>query len=197
MTAKQYLSQIRRIKMRVAALSEQLACMKEVAGLASSVLSDIPHSPNRNIHKLENEVIKQIEWEEKIQSELGRLEEVNSTIAAVADPTLQTLLVKRYVNGETWEKIASDMYISIRHVYRFHDEALALIEKTAVNATQTKTTVPAPRLSEAIGRSFLCRPRQTERPRVRTLPPRPGDTQTLRQGVEAYPRPLHCSAPLV
>jgi hypothetical protein len=135
MTAKQYLSQIRRIKMRVAALSEQLACMKEVAGLASSVLSDMPRSPNRNIHKLENEVIKQMEWEEKIQSELARLEEINAAIAAVTDPTLQTLLVKRYVNGETWEKIASDMYVSIRHVYRFHDEALALIEKVAVNVT--------------------------------------------------------------
>jgi DNA-directed RNA polymerase specialized sigma subunit len=135
MTAKQYLSQIRRIKMRVAALSEQLACMKEVAGLASSVLSDIPHSPNRNIHKLENEVIKQIEWEEKIQSELNLLEEINSTIAAVADPTLHTLLVKRYVDGETWEKIATELFISIRQVYRFHDDALAEIEKLAVHVT--------------------------------------------------------------
>ena len=135
MTAKQYLSQIRRIKMRVAALSEQLACMKEVAGLASSVISDLPRSPNRNIYKLENEVIKQLEWEEKIEGELNRLEEINATIAAVADPTLQTLLVKRYVGGETWEKIATDLFVSIRHVYRFHDEALAEIRKLAVDVT--------------------------------------------------------------
>jgi hypothetical protein len=135
MTAKEYLSQIRRIKLRVAALTEQLACMKETAGLATAVLSDMPHSPNRSIHRLENEVIKQMEWEEKIAGELAKLEEINAAIAAVADPVLQSLLVKRYVNGDAWEKIASDMFVCIRQIHNLHGHALAEIAKSAHGCT--------------------------------------------------------------
>lgn len=131
MTAKEYLLQIPKIKNRVQALSQQLAYMREVAGIATSVISDFPRSPNRNIHKLENDVMRHLEWEEKIERELARLEKINASIAAVADPTLQTLLVKRYVAGENWEQIASEMYVCIRQAHILHGHALREIEKSA------------------------------------------------------------------
>jgi hypothetical protein len=133
MTAKEYLSQIKQIKMRVAAMTEQLNYMKEVAGIASSVLSDLPRNPNRGVHKLEEDVIRQIEWEEKIQSELTRLEEINAIIAAVSDPTMHTLLVKRYVDNDSWEKIAGDLFYSLSQIYRLHGEALAQVKRMRVN----------------------------------------------------------------
>jgi hypothetical protein len=136
MTAKNYLKQIKSIKKRVKALAEQLACMREVAGLASSVMSTMPRSPNRNIHGLENDVMRHIDWEDKIASELDRLEEIMSAVAAVSDPILHTLLVKRYVEDCPWDVIAGELSYSLPQVYRLHGTALLEIERMIANESQ-------------------------------------------------------------
>ena len=47
-----------------------------------------------------------------------------SAIDKVEDYRLHDLLVNRYINFYTWEKIAEDMDYSVVHIYRLHGQAL-------------------------------------------------------------------------
>lgn len=55
------------------------------------------------------------------------LKEIHGAIMQVEDNTLQTLLIRRYLNFQTWESIAVAMNYNIRHVYKLHRQALIQI----------------------------------------------------------------------
>jgi hypothetical protein len=129
MTAKQYLSQIRHITLRIGSLTSQLECFRSVAEYSSPQWSDMPKSPNRNIHKNEDAIIRVLEWEDKIKAETDRLAEVNTTISQIENPILQSLLVKRYVENHTWETISRDLIYSLSQTKRLHFTALCEVEK--------------------------------------------------------------------
>ena len=129
MTAKEYLSQIRHIQLRLKTMASQLECLRSAAECITVTFSDMPYSAPRNIHKTEDALLRVLEWEERIQSEVDRLADINATIAAVSTPALQSLLVKRYICGETWEKIAVDLRYSLSQTKRMHCTALAEVEE--------------------------------------------------------------------
>ena len=56
-------------------------------------------------------------------------EKIGSVIENVADDDCRLLLVKRYLHGETWEKIAEEMHFSTTHIFRLRQKALILVEK--------------------------------------------------------------------
>ena len=56
-------------------------------------------------------------------------QEIAAVIAEVPDTTLRTLLTKRYLNFEKWEKIAVDLDRTLRWVMRLHGRALQAAEK--------------------------------------------------------------------
>ncbi len=59
----------------------------------------------------------------------GIRKEITSAIYKVSDSVLQSLLIKRYIEGKTWECIADEMFYSSVHVQRsLHPKALAEIE---------------------------------------------------------------------
>jgi len=135
MTAKQYLSQIRPLKIRIATMAEQLELLRAAAECVTPVYSGMPKSSTRNFQKNENVMIRVLEMEEKMQAVFNQLAEINEAIASMNDPMLHSLLVKRYVRGERWEQIAADLFVSLRYVYILHDTALAEIEKYAVKCS--------------------------------------------------------------
>ena len=57
----------------------------------------------------------------------------SAVIAEVPDTTLRTLLTKRYLNFEKWEKIAVDLNYSWRQVMRLHGQALRAAEPLIAN----------------------------------------------------------------
>jgi DNA-directed RNA polymerase specialized sigma subunit len=124
MTAKEYLSQVGKIQTRIKCLTEQVQFMREAAENVTSVISDMPRSPNRNISRLENSVIRIVDLEEKLQAELNRLVEINFTISRLADPTEQGIVIKRYLNHQRWDEIASDLDVSNRRALQIHQSAL-------------------------------------------------------------------------
>ena len=65
----------------------------------------------------------------KVNQYIGAREKVGSVIENVADDDCRLLLVKRYLHGETWEKIAEEMNFSAAHIFRLRQKALALVEK--------------------------------------------------------------------
>lgn len=52
----------------------------------------------------------------------------------LTDSTQRTLLIARYINCETWEKIAEDMMYDVRHIYRIHSASLKNFEEVVEDA---------------------------------------------------------------
>jgi DNA-directed RNA polymerase specialized sigma24 family protein len=142
MTAKEYLSQIRRIETRLRAMSEQHEYLRSAALCITARISDMPGSATRNNRNHEDAIIRVLELEERMSGEFQRLADINAVINSMSDPQQLLLLVKRYVSGKTWNEIARDLFVSLRAVHRLHGAALAEIEKLAHVGTQRHTQSP-------------------------------------------------------
>lgn len=115
---------------------ENYTLRKSVVTKANSALTDMPGSPNRNIHRMENIIVKIVDLENEINQDIDMLvdlkTEIMQVIKKVDDLELQTLLEQRYLNFRTWEQIAVDMGYNVRHLYRMHDKALKAVQVSKV-----------------------------------------------------------------
>lgn len=133
MLAKDYLSQAYRIDDSINSKLEQVASLRELATKATSTISDMPGSPNRNIYKMENAIVKITDLENEINEDIHELislkADIMHMIKRVNDRQERTILEKRYLCFATWEQISVDMDYSIQHTFRFHDKALKEIDE--------------------------------------------------------------------
>ncbi len=131
MTAKEYLSQAYKIDDDINSKLEQIASLRELATKATTVISDMPGSPNRNLHKMEDAIVKLTDLEAELNEDINRLAtmKVNITrmIKRVSNRQERNVLEKRYLCYETWEQISVDMGYSIQHTFRIHDLGLQKI----------------------------------------------------------------------
>ena len=127
MTAKEYLGQAYRLDQRINSKLEQVMSLRDLATKATSTLSDVAPSGTRNVHRMEDIIVKIVDLENEINRDIDNLvdlkREMVSVIKAVADPEQQTILELRYLCFKSWEQIAVDMNYSIQHVYRLRDRA--------------------------------------------------------------------------
>jgi len=124
MTGREYLEQARQITARLKIMAEQLDCLKAAAEYAAPQCSHMPKPTNRNIHRLENAVVRVMEYEERMNAEFDRLAEINTRINELPDTTHQALLVKRYICEKSWFEISSELHISVSRLYVLHRQAL-------------------------------------------------------------------------
>lgn len=107
---------------------EQIVSLRELATKASNVLSDMPGSPNRNIHKTEDIIVKFISMEEELKKEinslLGTKQYVKDLISQVTDREGRIILEQRYLQYDKWEEIAGEMGYTVRQIFRIYDAAL-------------------------------------------------------------------------
>lgn len=96
-------------------------------------MSDMPGSPNRNIHKMEDAIVKMVDLENEIYSDIHRLVEIKTDITRLikrlSNRDQQLILEQRYLCFRPWEQIAVDLDFSIQHTFRIHDTALKEIAK--------------------------------------------------------------------
>ena len=127
MTTKEYLGQAYRLDQRINSKLEQVMSLRDLATKATSTLSDVAPSGTRNVHRMEDIIVKIVDLENEINRDIDNLvdlkREMVSVIKAVADPEQQTILELRYLCFKSWEQIAVDMNYSIQHVYRLRDRA--------------------------------------------------------------------------
>ena len=132
MTAKEYLSQAYKIDNDINSKLEQVASLRDLATKATTTISDMPGSPNRNIHKMENAIVKIVDLEDEINSDINELislkADITHMIKRVTNRQERTILEKRYLCFDTWEQISVDMGYSIQHTFRLHDKALREID---------------------------------------------------------------------
>ncbi len=132
MTAKEYLGQARFLDMRINSKIQQVASLNELATKCTTTLSDMPKNPNRGDSRMADSVIKIIDLQDEINSDINKLvelkREIMGVIKAVPNMEYQTLLEKRYLCFITWEQIAVDMNYSMQYTFRIHERALKEID---------------------------------------------------------------------
>lgn len=111
---------------------EQIVSLKEMATKTSAGLSDMPGSPNRNIHKTENVIVMFVDMETEVKKELEELirtkQHTMNLIRQVQDSEGRRVLEERYIHYRKWEEIASTRSYSVRQLFRIHDKALMEIK---------------------------------------------------------------------
>lgn len=128
MKIKEYLGQAYRIDNRINSKLEQISSLHDLATKATSTISDMPGSATRNIHRMEDIIVKIMDLEEEVNKDIDALlnlkMDITHLIKLVDNHEYQIILEQRYLCFKTWEQISVDMGYSIQHTFRLHDKAL-------------------------------------------------------------------------
>ncbi len=133
MNAKEYLTQAYRIDQRISGKIEQVKELHILATKATSTVSDMPGSPTRNIHRMEYVIVKIVDLEDEINSDISDLvdlkAEITGVIKSIDNVEFRTLLEFRYLCYRPWEQIAVDLGYSIDNVFKKHRQAVKAVEE--------------------------------------------------------------------
>ena len=80
MTAKQFLKQARYLDERINTKIAQVSSLHDLATKATATLSDMPGSPTRNTHRMEDIIIKILMLENEINSDIDHLVDLKENI---------------------------------------------------------------------------------------------------------------------
>lgn len=127
----QYLMRYIDSKRRARAILNEIQDLKDLATKITVTFNDMPGGGG-SVDKVGAIVanIVDLQSELAVQAKTMKAEQeiVQAVIDAVDEPDLRQLLILRYINGLTWEKIAVDMNYSWRHTLRLHGAALAAVK---------------------------------------------------------------------
>ena len=125
---KNYLKQAYLLDQQIDSKIEQVASLHTLAAKATSTLSDMPPSGSRNVHRMEDIILKVIKMENEINADIDDLvdlkEDIRQLIGKVENTEYRYILEQRYMNFRQWEKIAADMGYSLQYLFRLHNRAL-------------------------------------------------------------------------
>ncbi len=125
MNAKEYLNSVRDLDELIEIKKRELLKLREAL-----------NSPGVNEVRVKSSTVNDrmrmvdtiVDYSSDILREIARLvglkKEVHEKIAALSKPVYVGLMTDYYINGATWEEIAAQLHISVRHVYRIHGNAL-------------------------------------------------------------------------
>ena len=137
MTVRDYFENAYKIDQRINSMIERIQAFEGLATNISSTISSMPGSGNRNIHKMENLLVKVADLQNEVQEELEQLidmkVEITHLINKLENREQQLILEQRYLCMKTWEQIAVDLGYNARHIRRLRDEA---IEKLMIVLTE-------------------------------------------------------------
>lgn len=136
MTAKEYLSQARYLDARINTKIKQLEALNTLATSATSVLTGMPHSPNKATSKMADIVDKIVDLQAEINRDIDSLVdlkgEMRSKLEMVPAEDYKAILEMRYLCFMSWEQIASNLGLSVPYTYKLHDRALKGFESRAM-----------------------------------------------------------------
>lgn len=127
MTIKEYLSQAYYINLRIKYKLDELKSLRELATKVNSALSDLPKDKNAH-QQMETNIIKIIDLEREIDSEVQRLIDIKSDISELIkraeNDEHRLILELRYLHLKKWGEIAQIMGYGVDNVYKVHRCAL-------------------------------------------------------------------------
>jgi DNA-directed RNA polymerase specialized sigma subunit len=132
MRAKDFMSQALYADQQINSKIEQVMFLHELTGKASVTLTNMKVTGTRNIHCMEDVIIKTAELKDETNAEKEILIELKQEISRVVNrmenPACHMLLSLRYLDFKTWKQAAAEMNYSIRYVRRIHSTALEAVE---------------------------------------------------------------------
>lgn len=135
MTAKDYLSQYTTAGGEIEALIEEVQRLRSLAEKTTMSFENDGSAPGtRSPDKIPDAVEKIMEIEEEIGKRVAALAvlriDIYNTICKVPDGIQRVILLKRYIGNQTFERIATDIGYSYKHItHNLHPAALDEVEK--------------------------------------------------------------------
>ncbi len=98
---------------------------------ATSTLNTTGVPSNKNVHSMEDIIVKMFDLENEINNDIDTLVDLKAAIISkikqVEDPEYRMLLELRYLCFKKWEQIAVEMGYDLRWIHRLHNKALEKI----------------------------------------------------------------------
>lgn len=138
MTVKEFLNDVRRQHARVEACKERLKEIEcEVISLKSPQLGDKIQS--NNIKSLDEVIcrleLKRAETSREFIRLMDMQDKAEALISCEKDHDRWTVLYRRYILNQKWEKIAVEINLDLRWIYRLHGQGLRNLGNTPLKAT--------------------------------------------------------------
>lgn len=128
MTAKEYLSQAKYLDTRINSKIKQVGALNDLATSATSALNGMPRDPNHGRSTMADCIAKIVDLQSEINADIDELvdlkREILETIRSLRNVECQTILERRYLCFDTWEKIAAGMGYDLRYLFKLHGKAL-------------------------------------------------------------------------
>lgn len=136
MTAREFLRQSLKIKCNLDCKLEQVQELKDLANRITPVFNGTPTVSNKCLSKLEAAIVNLQDQSETLGEEVVKYlairAQISDTIKVVVDDNERLILEYRYLTFKTWKKIAEAMNVSLRQIYKIHEQALNSFEKIFV-----------------------------------------------------------------
>lgn len=128
MNAKEYLQQYRDANDAIDANLDQIHRLRELATKTTQVMTPDRVQSSGAQDKVAVIVGKIVDMEREVDAEIDQMQtlkrKVQDVIAIVPDAKQRAVLTRRYINGQTWERIAVDLDLSYQWVCELHGRAL-------------------------------------------------------------------------
>ena len=132
LNAKEYLKQYRKLKFIINTRKQQLEELHGLLDVRSTDYSTerVQTSPSDIMSAV---IARAIDLERQLEDDLQRAidcqNEITGLINSLEDSRFQFILTEKYINNQTWENIASEMFMSVRWVQKLHGYALQEVRK--------------------------------------------------------------------
>ncbi len=117
------------------AINAKLEIIEELKCLATKVTASVFAGSGGNGHsdRVGKTTARIIDLETQINDDIDRLveitEKIESVISVVDNSLHRTILERRYILGQSWERIAENLGYSPRHIKRIHGQIIESLEK--------------------------------------------------------------------
>ena len=140
MNAKEFLNRAKYLDDLINAKIRQVSQLNDLATHATSAMTGMPHNPNHGRSAMADAVVKIVDLQAEINADIDELVDLKRAILeavkAVPNGEYQTILERRYLCFDSWEKIAADMGYDMRWLYRLHGRAIAAVQEI-LDASET------------------------------------------------------------
>ena len=129
MTAKEFLSQAFLLNRQIRLDTLRLEAMRSALyGRSAGFGSDGSGRSLSGDNRTENAIAKTLDFEDRLNAEIDKLVdkklEIDRAISAVPDAVQREVLTRRYLLFQKWERIAEEMQMDLRWIFRIHSKAL-------------------------------------------------------------------------
>ena len=129
---KEMLKSFRNKNIEIKKLQQSMEEIQARAELQASMLSHTPRVTNENDCKILKSIVKMEETKQKLALEIAdfadEMQNVYDCIRSIQDSRIRTVFEMRYLHGESFETIASDLHYSWRWVHKLHSQGLQEVE---------------------------------------------------------------------